>query len=191
MADDLAQIVQGMGGRVDVLGHSMGGKAAMAMALLHRDLVRRLIVADIAPVTYTHSHRPSIDSMRLVDLTQVTSRADADRQMVASMSDAVQRAFLLQNLVVAEDGSRWKANLAALSRNHDAILSFPEIDGQFDGPALFLSGELSDYVAERHAGTIRAKFPGARFQTIAGAGHWLHADKPEAFIAAVSAFLQG
>jgi esterase len=174
-----------------VLGHSMGGKAAMALALSHPDQVGRMIVADIAPVTYTHSHRPSLETMQHVDLTQVRSRADADRQMVAPMPDAVQRAFLLQNLVIAEDGSRWKANLASLSHNHDAILSFPDIDGQFEVPALFLSGELSDYVAERHAETIRAKFPDARFQTIAGAGHWLHADKPEAFIAAVSTFLQG
>ncbi|MEM0948874.1 MAG: alpha/beta fold hydrolase [Pseudomonadota bacterium] len=171
----------------DVVGHSMGGKAAMVFALSHPEKVSRLIVADIAPVGYDHTQIQYIEAMRQVELSAVRTRGDADRQLVAHVPDAGIRAFLLQSLDVR--AQRWRLNLDTLAREMDAIIGFPEIDGQFDGPTLFLSGTESDYVRPEHRDRIKRLFPAARFARIPGAGHWLHAEKPREFVAAVRAFL--
>jgi pimeloyl-ACP methyl ester carboxylesterase len=184
MAEDLAEAIDG---RWDVLGHSMGGKAAMVLALRHPGKVNRLIVADIAPVAYGHTQAHLVAAMAGLDLPGLSSRADADRALAAEVPDAGVRAFLLQSLDLRE--KRWRLNLDALGREMPAILSFPDIEGSFDGPALFLSGAISSYVLPEHRDRIRALFPAARFAKIPGAGHWLHAEKPREFEAAVAAFL--
>ncbi len=190
MAGDLAESIGAAGGIADVLGHSMGGKAAMALALTRPGLVRRLIVADIAPVAYDHGHGDYVAAMRGVDLARVTRRSDADPMLAAAIPQAPLRAFILQNLEVAEGRARWRPNLDALAAAMEDILSFPALPGaRFDGPALFLRGGESDYVAERHHAAIRARFPAARIEALEGAGHWLHADRPEPFLAAVADFL--
>ena len=182
MADDLAEAIDAPH---DVLGHSMGGKAAMVLALRHPEKVRRLIVADIAPVPYTHSQMGPLTAMRAVDLSRVTSRADAREQMTDL--DPGTRDFLLQSLDLKD--RRWTLNLDALDDQMSAILGFPEVTGTFDGPTMILKGETSDYVQDAHRDRIRALFPQARIVTIKGAGHWLHADKPREVEAAVRAFL--
>lgn len=187
MAGDLARIIDAEGGQADVLGHSMGGKAAMLLALDRPDLVHRLIVADIAPVSYNHSQMPYLIAMRDLDLEGVASRSDADARLARTVDDPGIRAFLLQSLDVA--AGRWRLNLPALEAAMPAILGFPDVTGAFDGPTLFLSGAASDYVAPAHRPTIKSLFPKARFARIPGAGHWLHAEEPRAFEAAVSAFL--
>ncbi|PWK60916.1 alpha/beta fold hydrolase [Roseicyclus mahoneyensis] len=186
LAEDLAEVITGAGGQADVLGHSMGGKAAMALALLHPGAVRRLIVADIAPVAYGHTQQHLIDAMRRMDLACVETRGDADRQLAAHVAEAGVRAFLLQSLDVK--GRRWRFNLDVLERFMPEILGWPDLGGQFDGPTLILSGALSDYVRPEHRPSIKALFPQARFAKIPGAGHWLHADRPREFEAAVAAF---
>jgi len=186
MAADLAEVIAALpGGRADVLGHSMGGKAAMVLALTQPALVRRLIVADVAPVAYTHTQQPQIDAMRRVDLARVTSRAEAQEMMQAQNPEIA--AFLLQSLDLA--GKRWRINLDVLERDLPWILGFPEVEGRFDGPTLFLTGADSTYVLPEHRERIRALFPRARFAKIPGAGHWLHADKPREFEGTVRAFL--
>jgi pimeloyl-ACP methyl ester carboxylesterase len=115
------------------------------------------------------------------------SRADADRALAVAVEDAGVRAFLLQSLDLRE--RRWRLNLDVLDREMPKILSFPEVGGRFDGPVLFLSGANSTYVLPEHRDRIRALFPAARFAKIPGAGHWLHAEKPREFEAAVAAFL--
>jgi pimeloyl-ACP methyl ester carboxylesterase len=187
MADDLAQVIAQFGGRADVIGHSMGGKAAMVLALHHGTAVRRLVVADIAPVSYGHTQQGMIDAMRSVDLGAVTTRGEADRQLALSVAEPGVRAFLLQSLDVKE--KRWRLNLDQLEADMGAVLSFPEVAGTFDGPVLMLSGAASDYVRPEHRERIKALFPAARFAKIPGAGHWLHAEKPREFEAAVAAFL--
>ncbi|MDG4647419.1 alpha/beta fold hydrolase [Roseibacterium sp. SDUM158017] len=187
LAADLAEVIAAHGGRADVVGHSMGGKAAMALALAHPQTVRRLVVADIAPVAYGHSQQPMIDAMRAVDLGAVHSRRDADAQLAALVPEEGVRAFLLQSLDVA--GKRWRLNLDALSAEMPAIVGWPDIAGTFEGPALFLSGAASDYVRPQDREAIKALFPGARFAKIPGAGHWLHAEKPREFEATLRAFL--
>lgn len=184
MAEDMAAVIDG---RWDVLGHSMGGKAAMVLALRHPEKVNRLVVADIAPVRYGHSQAHLVEAMERLDLSQITSRSDADRAMAAVVADPGVRAFLLQSLDVKE--RTWRLNLPVLGREMAKILSFPEMVGQFDGPALFLTGAASPYVQAEHHGTIRALFPAAIFTSIPEAGHWLHAEKPREFVAAVAAFL--
>jgi pimeloyl-ACP methyl ester carboxylesterase len=192
MAADLAETIAAeAGGRADVLGHSMGGKAAMALALTTPDRVGRLIVADIAPVAYDHAHGDYVAAMRGVDLARVTRRSDAEPMLAAAIPSPALRAFILQSLVVEEGRAAWRLNLDAIAANMEAILGFPDDlpHAVFEGLALFLRGAASDYVAEPTHGAIRARFPAARIEAVEGAGHWLHADRPEAFLAAVERFL--
>ncbi|GKY88084.1 alpha/beta fold hydrolase [Sinisalibacter aestuarii] len=191
MAEDLAGVIGAIGGEADVIGHSMGGKSAMVLALTRPALVRRLLVADIAPVPYTHgdSHRGLIAAMRGLDLAAITTRGEADRALAADIPTEAIRAFLLQSLDVK--AKRWKLNLEVLDRELDTVLSFPEIGGQFDGPALFLAGAESDYVRPEHRPRIKALFPNAKQAKLPGTGHWLHAEKPRDFEATARAFLGG
>ena len=189
MAGDLAEVIAAHGGRADVLGHSMGGKAAMVLALTHPERVRRLIVADIAPTAYGHSQSHHIAAMRALDLTGLRARSEADRRLAETVPDAALRAFFLQSLDLKSDPPRWKLNLDVLEAEMPRIVGWPEITGRYDGPALFLSGALSDYVRPEHRATISALFPRARLARIPGAGHWLHADKPREFEAAIQTWL--
>jgi pimeloyl-ACP methyl ester carboxylesterase len=186
LAADLAEVISAHGGQADVVGHSMGGKASMVLALEHPEAVNRLIVADIAPVPYGHTQQPLIDAMRKVDLSVVATRGDADRQLQSSVSSDGVRAFLLQSLDVKS--KKWRLNLDVLERDMAAVLGFPSMSGAYPGAALFLSGASSDYVLPEHRPAIKALFPNAKFAKIPGAGHWLHAEKPREFEAAITAF---
>ncbi|MFD1509438.1 alpha/beta fold hydrolase [Lacimonas salitolerans] len=186
MAGDLAQVIGHLGGAWDVLGHSMGGKAAMALALGHPGLVRRLIVADIAPVGYDHEQMQFIEAMKAVDLSRVEKRSDALEQLEA-IEDPQLRAFFLQSLDIK--ARAWRLNLNALAAEMPKILSFPRFETAFDGPVLFLSGAESHYVTRDHRPEIKRLFPQAQFAKIPGAGHWLHAEKPREFGAAVAHWL--
>jgi pimeloyl-ACP methyl ester carboxylesterase len=187
MAQDLAEVIAVHGGQMDVVGHSMGGKAAMVLALTHPDLVRKLTVADIAPVTYSHTQQHFIDKMRAVDLETVARRSDAEAQLADQGVDRSLQSFFTQSLDIP--GKRWRLNLDTLSKDMDQILGFPQIDTSWAGPALFLSGGASDYVRPEHRDQIKTLFPNARFAKIPGAGHWLHAEKPREFEAAMRAWL--
>ncbi len=187
LAADLAQVIDHLGAPMDVVGHSMGGKAAMVLALTRPDTLRRLVIGDIAPVGYTHTQIQYIDAMRQVDLDAVTRRSDANDQLAALGVDPALCSFLTQSLDVAE--KRWRLNLDALAANMPAILDFPDLDSTYAGPTLFLSGGQSDYVARTYRDRIRHLFPAARFAKIPKAGHWLHADDPRAFEGTVRAYL--
>ncbi len=192
LADDLAGVITATGVPADVLGHSMGGKAAMVLALRHPQLVRRLIIADIAPVSYNHSQMRYLDAMRSLDLSRISRRADAMAQLAELGVEKELQGFFLQSLDIA--ARRWKLNLDTLADEMATIGSFPSLDtpginAQWPGPALFLSGGDSDYVRPEHRPVIRAFFPRARFAKLPGTGHWLHAEKPRQFSATVRAFL--
>jgi pimeloyl-ACP methyl ester carboxylesterase len=191
MADDLASTIADHGGKADLLGHSMGGKAAMVLALSESGRVRRLIVADMAPVAYGHSQLRYARAMQAVDLAVVRRRADADAALAAAVPEPGLRAYFLQSLAVGASGAAWKLNLPVLAAEMPRIMAFPDVGGAFDGPTLFLSGGGSDYVRPEHWPRIRAMFPSARHLEIPGAGHWLHAEAPDAFAAAVVGFLDG
>jgi pimeloyl-ACP methyl ester carboxylesterase len=187
LADDLAEVIGQLGGRADVVGHSMGGKASMMLALTHPQKVRKLIVADIAPVTYTHSQAPFITAMRGVDLTTVTRRSEAEVQLADLGVEKALQSFFTQSLDVTD--KRWRLNLDALETEMPKIMSFPDVTTSWPGAVLFLSGGASDYVRPEHRPEIKALFPAARFAKIPGAGHWLHAEKPREFEASVRHFL--
>ncbi len=190
MADDLADVIASMGGRVDLLGHSMGGKACMQLALTQGHLVRRLVVADIAPVAYGHDQTQHIDAMRAMDLAGLSTRAEADRRLAALVDDPGLRAFFLQSLDLKSQADPvWRLNFDTLAAEMPKIVGWPGTAGQFDGPVLFLTGADSHYVKPEYRETIRALFPRARFAKIPGAGHWLHAEKPREFEETVRVFL--
>lgn len=191
MAGDLAEAIRRLGGTADLLGHSMGGKAAMQLALTEgAGLIRRLVVADIAPVAYTHDQTQHIHAMRSLDLTGLSSRGEADRRLAAVVEDPGLRAFFLQSLdLKAEGGPRWRLNFDALAAAMPQIVGWPGTAGRFDHPTLFLTGADSHYVRPEYRDTIRALFPVARFARLPGAGHWLHADRPREFEETVRVFL--
>lgn len=189
MAADLAEVIGSLGGQADLLGHSMGGKAAMQLALTQGALIRKLVVADIAPVAYAHDQSHHARAMRALDLTGVTTRGEADRRLAAQIDDPGLRAFFLQSLDLKASPPQWRLNLDVLEAEMPKIVGWPGTEGRFDGPALFLTGADSHYVRPEHRDTIRALFPHARFAKLPGAGHWLHADRPREFEEAVRVFL--
>ncbi|NNU81573.1 alpha/beta fold hydrolase [Halovulum dunhuangense] len=185
MATDLARVIEHLGGKADLLGHSMGGKAAMVLALTRPELLRHLIVADIAPVPYSHTQAHVVEALRAVDLSMVSRRSDADAQLKSSLPDAMLRAFLLQSLSLDDGAPRWRLNLAALADQMPRIIGFPEIDARHDGEMAFLRGGASDYVSDARLDALRGYFPKARILTMEGRGHWLHAEDPRGFEAMV------
>jgi len=189
LAADLAELIEHLGGGpVDLCGHSMGGKAAMALALTAPEKIRRLVVADIAPVAYAHSQLRFIEAMRAVDLSALTRRSEAEAQLAERGVEKALQSFFTQSLDVPN--RRWRLNLDVLEAEMPRIMGWPEaLTGPFEGPTLFLSGGASDYVTPDHRPTIKALFPRARFAKLPGAGHWLHAERPRAFEAALRAFL--
>lgn len=188
MAADLAEVIAGLGaGPVDIVGHSMGGKAAMALALTRPELLHRAVIADIAPVAYDHDQSQFIAAMKAVDLSRVDKRSDAVAQLARHVDDPTLQSFFTQSLDVP--GRAWRLNLDVLAAEMDKIIGWPDLPGRFDGETLFLSGAESHYVGREHRDRIRALFPRARFARIPGAGHWLHAEKPREFEAAVRHFL--
>lgn len=190
MAGDIAEVIRALGGKADLLGHSMGGKAAMQLALTQGDLIRRLVVADIAPVAYGHDQSHHARAMLAMDLHDLHDRREADRRLaIAGVDDPALRAFFLQSLDLKAQPPRWRLNLPVLMQDMAGIVGWPGTTGRFDGPALFLTGAESHYVRPENRDLIRGLFPRARFAKLPGAGHWLHADKPREFEETVRIFL--
>ena len=187
LADDLAEVLTHLGGAWDVLGHSMGGKASMVLSLERPEMVNSLVVADISPVTYTHTQLPYIHAMKAVDLSSIDKRSDAAERLEGLVDDPQLVSFFLQSLDVKN--RRWILNLDVLEEEMPKIMSFPDLQNSYDGRALFLSGARSDYVQPDHRPEIKRLFPNAKFAKIPGAEHWLHAQKPREFEAAVRAWL--
>jgi esterase len=191
MAREVAAVIEHLGGRAAVVGHSMGGKAAMTLALTRPELVERLVVVDIAPVSYTHTFAPYIKAMRGVALAGISSRGEVEAALASAIPDKGVRAFLMQNLEGGTGGYRWRPNLPVLGAHMDDILAFPHFpDGtSYDGPTLFVAGETSDYIRPAHEDVITQLFPRAESVEIPGAGHWVHADNQAAFMTAIGSFL--
>lgn len=191
-ADIRAYIERNAIGPSTLIGHSMGGKTAMRLALDAPSLVERLVVVDIAPVDYDHSTGEYVEALRRLDLNGLTSRNDVDARLEADVPEPAIRAFLLQNLVRGDDGFTWRANLKALSSAMPDLMAFPtrEHDG-YRGPTLFLAGADSHYMQPGHRAIINGLFANADLRRIADAGHWVHAEQPAAFLAHLQDFLKG
>lgn len=190
LANDLAATLAALGhGPVDLVGHSMGGKTAMATALTRPRLVRRLVVVDIAPVVYAHGNAALAAKLQALPLDAPISRGQADRALAGAIPDAVIRGFLLQNFIPGERPA-WRCGLAEIAA------AIPQIEGwdlaveaRFDGKTLLIRGGASEYVGEVEAASFRTAFPRGQIETVAEAAHWVHADAPERFVSLVDAFL--
>lgn len=189
MAGDVARLIEAeAGGAAAVLGHSLGGKVTMWLALTRPERVSRLIAIDIAPKPY--DGRDSfgfLSAMQALDLAGLGKRSEVDAALQDSVPDDFTRAFLLSNLKRGETGFRWAFDLDGLAEAKADLLGFPDPAGrQFDGDTLFLRGGNSDYVGEGDETTIKTLFPAARIETVPGAGHFVHVDAPEAVRQAAS-----
>ena len=186
MADDLVEVINSLNIKPNIIGHSMGGKAAMVLALKRPNLVRNLIIADIAPVKYEHDQSQFIEAMQKVDLSKVEKRSDATLALSKFVEDKSLQNFFTQSLDIK--AKRWKLNLKVLRSEMSEILSFPKIESEFSGHSLFLKGEKSDYIKPEYRRLIKSLFTKARFATFKEAGHWLHAEKPREFESAARLF---
>ncbi|MEQ6900136.1 alpha/beta fold hydrolase [Nocardioides sp. YIM 152588] len=184
-------------GTATVVGHSMGGKVAMLLALTQPGLVRRLVVSDMSPVRYAEtpgglSRYPH--ALNAIDLTTLGSREEADGLLAPVAPDPAVRGFLLQNLRRDADGDgwRWQANLPLLERDLPTIADWPEdrLEGvaPFEGPVLWVAGGRSSYVTEEYEPAMDRWFPNNRRLVIKEAGHWVHSEQPEIFAEAVRRF---
>jgi esterase len=198
MAEDVLAYMDQEGlDKAAVLGHSMGGKVAMQLALTAGSRIERIIVADIAPVTYRPRHDAILEGLTSVDLQAVKSRKDADGQLAGQVESPAVRQFLLKNLErVPKDEQqagqpvfRWRLNLRVIERCYSHLAAAPE-GKSYGGPVLFIKGADSAYIQEKHREAINTLFPAAQVKIIQGAGHWLHAEKTDTFVALCRRFLQ-
>jgi len=192
MAADVARYIETIGdGPVTLLGHSMGGKVGMRLALTRPELLSRLIVVDIAPVSYHNEHYSDyVLAMQNLPLGEISRRAEADAALKAAIPDDSLRAFLLQNMVSDGGHFRWRINLANIGANMKSLIAFPDSEASFAEPTFFLAGERSNYIRPRDNDAIQRHFPDSEIQVIADSGHWPHAEHPERFLAMVRPLLK-
>ena len=164
-----------------LVGHSLGGKVAMLYALSHPEKIKKLVVEDIAPKVYPMRFTPIMQAMHELDLTRYTSRREIDEALSSKIPDKAIRLFVMTNLDKKTEGFRWRVNLKSLLNSADKLMSFPAEKKSYEQSCLFLCGRQSDYVSELDEPVIREYFNACEINYIEGAGHWLHAEKPDDF----------
>ncbi len=174
---------------VFVVGHSLGGKVAMEIALRHPDQIKKLVVMDIAPSAYPPHHSDVFEGLRAVDIHNITSRSEAEASMKPHVPEVAVRSFLLKNIVRESAGHfSWRMNLRALYEGY-ADLICANHESCFDAPVLFLKGGASDYISEKNRQDIESRFPEQSLKIVANTGHWLHAEKPAMVTRLINNFL--
>lgn len=173
---------------VALVGHSLGGKVAMEIALNRPDTIAKLVVLDIAPAAYNPHHNSVFEGLNAIDLSTLQDRSEADRLLSQYVHELPVRSFLLKNLVRRDDRFHWRMNLASLVQDYPLLIAANRA-GRFDRSCLFIKGENSDYIQARHEQDIRSRFPLAHLKVVSGAGHWLHAEKPALVASLVNRFL--
>ncbi|XP_047098779.1 protein ABHD11-like isoform X1 [Schistocerca piceifrons] len=200
MVEDLRLFVDELKlGRVCPIGHSMGGKVVMLFALTHPELVEKLVVVDVSPRRVSPSFttvKKYLEAMQQIEFGKSMSLSAARKLIEQKLSPIVKVPavcqFLAMNVTQAENGEmKWKVNLDTLVDTFDEISSFPATEKVFEGPTYFIGGGDSDYIRKEDEQEIKKIFPSATFKYIPGAGHWVHADKPNEFVEEVCRFLTG
>ncbi len=191
MAADIVELMDDLGlASATLIGHSLGGKVSMQVALNNPDRVSELVVIDIAPVTYDTRQDAALDALNLLAENHITSRRDADSLISKHIIEAPVRAFLLKNLARNPEGEfRLKLNLASINQNYASTLVSAPTGQAYGGPTLFLKGEHSAYIQEKHRPVMQQLFPHSQVEVVADTAHWLHAEKPEAVNALIRAFI--
>jgi esterase len=165
--------------RLSLLGHSLGGKVAMQIALTQQQYIEHLVVLDIAPVEYEPRHSNVFNGLGNVDLSTLTSRKQADENLTEYIDENTTRQFLLKSLYQQDDKWGWRFNLRILERDYSRLSSAITSSNPFTGKVLLLKGELSDYLLPEHREAILQLFPNAKSKMVSATGHWLHAEKPQ------------
>lgn len=190
MANDIIELMDQQGlTSAHILGHSMGGKVAMQVAMNNPERVDKLVIVDIAPIQYPNHHGDVFKGLNAVDLQQLKSRSDADKQLSQHIPELAVRQFLLTNLYRNEEKQfAWRMNLAALEAGYDNISAAPN-GTTFDKSVLFIKGENSDYITPEYREPILTLFPKADYRMIQNSGHWPHAEKAAIFTKLVLNYL--
>jgi esterase len=194
MAEDLLELMQDEGlDKVNLLGHSMGGKTAMQFAVRYPQKVEKLVVVDIGPKKYPTTNQFVVDAIEQFNTHIVSSRKEAEQVMSQFIEEQGVRQFLLKNLQWDDNQKlSWKFNYEVIKQNINRVSDATPIpDNPIEIPTLFVKGEKSDYIFPSDIKLITAIFPKAHLETIPGAGHWVHADKPQEFLKIVAEFLLG
>jgi len=190
LAEDLHRFIEEEGiQQPDIVGHSMGGKAAMNFAVKYPRQLRKLVVVDIVPKAYPVHHDHILEGLEAIRLDTVASRTEADQLLSKYVPEVDVRQFLLKNLSRDQEGKFvWRINLAAIDQNIEALGSGMIFSGKHDGPSLFIRGEKSNYYGPEDEARIKAIFPNAEFASLP-TGHWVQAENPEAFARLVLSYL--
>lgn len=190
MANDVAELMADLNlQQVDVIGHSIGGKVAMALAARYPEKVRRLVVVDMAPKAYPDRHKDIFEALLALELSQFSKRSEVDVALANTIADKAIRQFLLMNLALSDGKLQWRINLQGLSDHYSQLLE-PVCEGQvIEQPALFLRGSLSNYIEQGDEVMIKQTFPNSDTTIVEQAGHWIHAERPDLFLSHVNEFL--
>lgn len=175
--------------KIQVLGHSLGGKVAMCMALTQPNRITKLVLADIAPVKYEPRHQSVLSGLNNVDLNNTLDRNHANEQMVEHIVEPGVRQFLLKSLYQEDGKWSWRFNLALLERDYPRLSGAIESEKPFTKPVLFIKGGNSDYLLAKHQSPIAKLFPNSQAKIIQNTGHWLHSEKPSIFNRLARSFL--
>lgn len=192
MADDVLETMDALGIKsADFIGHSMGGKTAMQLAPNHPERVEKLLIVDIAPVTYQGGPDEVLAGLQQVNPENIFTRQEADETLQGYIDSKNIRDFLLSNLQRSKEGAyQWRMGLAAISSSYQQLKAGLETDKSFSGETLFIKGELSDYILPDYSPQILSMFPAAKIVEVEGAGHWVHSEKAEQFLKLTRDFLE-
>ncbi|MCK5697293.1 MAG: alpha/beta fold hydrolase [Gammaproteobacteria bacterium] len=193
MAEDVLRFIQDKKlNSVTIIAHSMGGKVAMTLALAHPQVVNKLVVVDIAPISYQHDFSEVLNAFQAVPLNKIQSRQEADRYLSTIISDKNLRQFLLQNLKQQDGQYYWRLNLEAIRQSIETIIAFPNTSHYppFKKRVLFIGGGQSDYLSKENQQKAKILFPRASFSIIKSAGHWLHTEQAELFKVLIQPYLK-
>ena len=192
LAEDIKEFIEEQGIiNCCLIGHSMGGKTAMVIDKTYQGFISKLVVIDIAPVSYPPNFESYLKVLSSLDLGRFNTRSEIDTKLSEYFEEVSFRSFLMQNLKMDEKKSfYWRVNLTSLIRNSVAISEFPVKNGFSNTEALFLYGELSEYGVMEHKDTIKESFPLSEFAPVAKAGHWVHVEKPIKFLEIVTKFIK-